>query len=157
MFKSVADVDACCEDISFAGNENIAVIFLCNRFYALESVAVVDLIGFCCADMLCVNLRFNGILNGNNNSAAHSNDACKNRFLRRVTETLCGFNRIVECITDENAKFKQINRFLEFIDDILPGILKISGNVTENRPLKIVDFGCGKSYLTFAVHYFLTE
>ncbi|MBR5866618.1 MAG: SAM-dependent methyltransferase [Spirochaetaceae bacterium] len=60
-------------------------------------------------------------------------------------------------VNSKYDKFKQINRFLEFIDDILPGILKIAGNINESRPLKIVDFGCGKSYLTFAVHYFLTE
>lgn len=47
-------------------------------------------------------------------------------------------------------KFKQINRFLEFIEDILPTLPK-------ERTLRIIDFGCGKSYLTFAVYYFLKE
>lgn len=47
-------------------------------------------------------------------------------------------------------KFKQINRFLEFIDDILPTLPK-------DRKIRIVDFGCGKSYLTFAIYYFLKE
>lgn len=56
-------------------------------------------------------------------------------------------------INAKHDKFRQINRFLEFINDILPEIQK----QTENKPLKIADFGCGKSYLTFAVHYFLTE
>ncbi len=56
-------------------------------------------------------------------------------------------------ISSKYDKFRQINRFLEFINDILPEIQ----NQTENKPLKIADFGCGKSYLTFAVHYFLTE
>ena len=54
-------------------------------------------------------------------------------------------------IASRYDKFKQINRFLEFIDDVLPSV------VEENKPLRIVDFGCGKSYLTFAVHFFLTE
>lgn len=45
-------------------------------------------------------------------------------------------------------KFKQINRFLEFIDDILPYLDK-------TKELTILDFGCGKSYLTFAMYYFL--
>ena len=49
------------------------------------------------------------------------------------------------------SKFRQINRFLEFVDDILPSI------VTEGQPVRVADFGCGKSYLTFAVHYFLTQ
>ena len=45
-------------------------------------------------------------------------------------------------------KYRQINRFLEFIQDILPELPK-------NRPLTIIDFGCGKSYLTFAMYYYL--
>ena len=47
-------------------------------------------------------------------------------------------------------KFKQINRFLEFIEDILP-------KLTREREVTILDFGCGKSYLTFAMYYYLHE
>lgn len=55
-----------------------------------------------------------------------------------------------EIIKAKYDKFRQINRYLEFVRDILPHLPK-----EEGKPLRIIDFGCGKSYLTFALYYYL--
>lgn len=69
------------------------------------------------------------------------------------------------------AKFRQINRFLEFLDDILDDVLggaseavdgrcadgEKSGTSGTAKPLTVIDYGCGKSYLTFAVYYYLEQ
>ena len=59
-------------------------------------------------------------------------------------------NKEGKVITQKYDKFRQINRFLEFIQDILPRLEK-------QREVTILDFGCGKSYLTFAMYYYLRE
>lgn len=53
-------------------------------------------------------------------------------------------------VKNKYDKFKQINRFLEFVEDILPNLTKEG-----KEEITIVDFGCGKSYLTFAMYYYL--
>lgn len=61
-------------------------------------------------------------------------------------------------ITDKNGrvldkkqdKYRQINRFLEYLEDL-------SGCYPTDRPVRVLDFGCGKSYLTFAIHYYFTQ
>ncbi len=67
-------------------------------------------------------------------------------------------------------KFRQVNRFLELLDDVLPSVLQARSQAQDCanqnslqaqeggrpiEPLQILDFGSGKSYLTFAVQYFL--
>jgi len=47
------------------------------------------------------------------------------------------------------AKFRQINRFLEIVSDAADYI------PVKSEPIRIVDFGCGKAYLTFALYYYL--
>ena len=53
-------------------------------------------------------------------------------------------------VNSKYNKFRQINKYLELIKpsiDMLP----------KDRPLKIVDFGCGKAYLTFALYYYVVK
>ncbi|MGZ0164189.1 MAG: class I SAM-dependent methyltransferase [Planctomycetales bacterium] len=47
-------------------------------------------------------------------------------------------------------KFRQINRYLEFVEDVYESFPKTG-------PIRVVDFGCGKSYLTFAMHHLLNR
>ena len=49
-------------------------------------------------------------------------------------------------------KFRQINKYLEFIDET---IKELKNKKYIDTHIKAVDFGCGKSYLTFALHYYL--
>ena len=53
-----------------------------------------------------------------------------------------------QVIAKEQDKFSASNRFLEMVTDVLP-------NLPMDREIKIVDFGCGKSYLTFALYHLL--
>lgn len=50
----------------------------------------------------------------------------------------------------KQKKFRQINRYLEIVSDVVQ-------QLPEERPVRIVDFGCGRSYLTFALHHYFTK
>ncbi len=52
-------------------------------------------------------------------------------------------------VAAKRDKFKQINRFLEMVDDV-------AGSLPKSGPLHVIDFGCGKAYLTFALYHYLT-
>ena len=79
----------------------------------------------------------------------------KNYILREGTPVpflvdLGVMNTEGKVIASRYDKFRQINRFLEYIEDILPVLPR-------EREITILDFGCGKSYLTFAMYYYLKE
>lgn len=58
-----------------------------------------------------------------------------------------------QVIPKQYSKFRQINRFLEIVEDVYSKLP--SAECKEAASLRIVDFGCGKAYLTFALYYYL--
>ena len=92
----------------------------------------------------------------NPNKQADMNHNRKKQYILEEG-TMVPFLRDLGVMTEEGKivrtkfdKFRQINRFLEFIEDILP-------QLDRGREVTILDFGCGKSYLTFAMYYYLHE
>lgn len=93
-------------------------------------------------------------MDDNDNIAKKSHNKKKNYILQEgmIIEPLIDlgvFTKEGKVINSKYDKYKQINRFVEIIDD------EIKKN--DYKELTILDFGCGKSYLTFAMYYYLHE
>lgn len=57
-------------------------------------------------------------------------------------------NQAGQVYAQKQDKFRQINRFLEMVEDVLP-------HLKSKAALRLIDFGCGKAYLTFALYHYL--
>lgn len=94
-----------------------------------------------------------------NGAVPKQTELAHNRQKQYVLDATCPIGFLVDLgVQDENGKinkskydkFRQINRYLEFVRDVLP-------HLDKERKIRIIDFGCGKSYLTFALYYYLHE
>lgn len=66
-------------------------------------------------------------------------------------------NKDGKILKNHYNKFRQINRFLEILMDAIRNSKVIQNKISAGNKIKIIDFGCGKSYLTFAIYYLLVK
>jgi SAM-dependent methyltransferase len=113
-----------------------------------------------CDYQILINKNYKVKVNKSNSSAKDNIEFTHNREKNYIIpESIpCAFliklgvmNETGKVIAAKYDKFKQINKFLEFIKDVVKHLDDKDGAIN------IVDFGCGKAYLTFALYHYLHE
>lgn len=90
----------------------------------------------------------------NNTAVEQSHNRRKNYLINEgddipVFEELGIFTKEHKVVNSMYDKFKQINRFVEILNDVFKDF--------NGEELTLLDFGCGKSYLTFVVYHYFTQ
>ncbi len=149
--ESFTDKQAFHKSISEDGLNKFIHDELCENFKQLDAFFEdkTILLKFSKKDKLLISEK-----KAKNEQVSTSHNREKNYILKNGTYVPALFDLGVitsdgKVINSQYDKFKQINRFIEIIDDSLKGYNKDTIN--------IIDFGCGKSYLTFVLYYYLTE
>ena len=107
-----------------------------------------------------ITLTKRAALEGAQTEAPHNHNREKHVYIQEgrplpflIAQGLMNADGVV--LKSKYHKFRQINKFLEFIASIEPFIREYSAR--SGKPFAITDFGCGKAYLSFALYYYLHE
>lgn len=144
-------------------HENVDATKLCNRLYELTTEQFLQVNGWSAGyehiimiskKGACTYKRRSLKANDNVNNVSGAHNRKKNYIIEEGQDVpplvdmgiFTTEGRVVASMYD---KFKQINRFIEIIDD---SVKELKGDT-----INVIDFGCGKSYLTFVLYYYLTK